>query len=254
MSIETLQYRFEKKDDQGWQSQAEFYADHIRFRVNRKDLTGIMGLDDDLKPIRNPPMTISRAFDGQKQQYARQNEPVRVKHGREGGAYGITIPQVWAYGWLRNGAAEFHWDTILSKELWEQRFRDAIYIGDVTEDGRRFEIVDFPQRLEHVTPCIYRVYFARDLAFLPLKIFRNTLDRNEPSTTVHVTRFKTFTVKGKQIAIPLDIQHRETQADGVSHKGETTITVDENSLKVNYPLDDSLFTLNDVNEPSTAIE
>jgi serine/threonine protein kinase len=251
-SIETIQYRFEKKDDQGWQTNAEFYADPIRFRVNRKDVTGIMSLDDDLNPMRNPPMTISSAFDGQIQQYVRQNEPVRIKHGRAGASYGITIPQIWVYGWLRNGAEEFHWDTILSEELWERRFREAIYIGDVLEDGRRFEIVDFPQRLEQVTPCIYRVYFARDLAFLPLKVFRSTLIGNELSTTTNVTRFKTFTVNGNQIAIPLEIQRRETQADGVSYKGEMTILVDESSLRINHPLDDSLFTLNDHNQTPAA--
>ncbi|APZ95141.1 serine/threonine-protein kinase [Fuerstiella marisgermanici] len=234
-SIRSLAYRFEVKDSEGWHSKCEFFAERVRFRLNREDVTaGELG----------GMMKMASAFDGTQQQtFDGPRDQLRLKTTIEGASYGVMIPQTYVYAWLLSGKDNHRWDTILDDQVWQQRFREANYIGEITEDGHTLDIVDFPQRINVATPCTFRVYFDRDLGFLPVRYFRQTVARNELSTTMKVTHHKAFTIDGKQIVIPLKVDFSETQADGVSWRGETTISVDEDSLRVNEPLDESLFTL-----------
>ncbi|MFO1063821.1 MAG: hypothetical protein U0892_08165 [Pirellulales bacterium] len=236
--ISSLQYAFHVKDDNGWHAEAQFFADQTRFRVNRKDLAGMQ-----VKGERIDPITSASAFDGLRQQYLDTNGRLRLKNGCEGASYGIGTPHVDVYSWLRRGPEDLRWDIICNQDLWKERFAEAEYIGAISENGRTLEIVDFPARLEGQKPCTYRVFFARDLRFFPIKCFRRVSATTETSTTVTVTDFKSIEKDGMTIILPTTLTYSESHADGVSMKQQRTTTVAVNSLKVNEPIDEAVFTI-----------
>lgn len=237
-ALTTLEYTFETKDTEGWHSKAEFHADKERFLIKRVDVTGLLVLDKRLNP-----MTCAAAFDGVRQQYLDANGRLRLKTGVEGAAYTNMTPQQAMYIWLRGGSGDLRWDSVLNQELWERRFAEATYVGAIPEDGRTLEIVDFPQKVKGLKPCVFRVFFARDLGFAPVKCIRRNAATTETSTAMHVNEFKTIVKDGKEYLLPLSLNVTETGADGVSRIQEVTMTVSGPSIKVNEPLDESLFTI-----------
>lgn len=189
-------------------------------------------------------MKIASAYDGKRQQNLHDPVRLRLKDGSEGASYVVGTPQIYAYQWLRHNQKDFRLDVVMDPAVWDDRFRNAIYIGSVNEDGHEFESVDFPQALGNRDPCIYRVYFARELGFLPLKYFRHRLGSNELSTTMEINRYKVLNLETGKVVIPLALNYRETRADRVSKATAMNITVDEATLKVNASVDETLFTLN----------
>jgi len=188
-------------------------------------------------------MSCSSAFDGLRQQYLDANHRLRLKKGAEGASYTNTTPQQYLFMWLRSGSDDLRWDSVQNKELWQRRFAEASYVGAIPKDGRTLEIVDFPQTVDGVQPCVYRVFFARDLEFTPIKYIRRVSATTETSTTMEVSDFKTFLSDSQELVLPLALNVTESGADGVSLKQRITISVSEQSLKVNEPLDESLFTI-----------
>jgi serine/threonine-protein kinase len=236
--LTSLEYTFETKDTEGWHSKAEFHAYKDRFFMKRVDVTGLMVLGKRLDP-----MTCSSAFDGVRQQYLDSNGRLRLKAGAEGAAYTNTTPELAMYMWLRNKPGDWRWDSVRNKDLWDKRFAAATYIGAIPEPGRTLEIVDFPQQVEGLKPCVFRVFFARELGFAPVKFIRRNAATTEISTVMHVTDFKTLVQAGKAYWLPLSLSVTESGADGVSRIQELTMTVSAASIKVNEPVDESLFTI-----------
>ncbi|MBC7820337.1 MAG: hypothetical protein IAG10_25925, partial [Planctomycetaceae bacterium] len=237
--LKSLEYTFETKDAEGWHSKADFHADKVRFLINRQDVTGMWVIDKRLEP-----MSCSAAFNGLRQQYLDANHRLRLKTGPEGASYTNTTPQQYMFMWLRSGADDLRWDSIQNRELWQRRFAEASYVGAIPQDGRTLEIVDFPQKVDGVKPCAYRVFFARDLGFTPIKYIRRVSATTETSTTMEVTELRTIAKDSQEHVLPLALSITESRADGVSLKQRLTITVGEKSLKINEPLDESLFTIN----------
>jgi len=237
--VEQLQFRFHVSQSDGFEADAEFFQSGSHFRVNRADARGTVVAGKRLAPD-----SLISAFDGKRQQLLRDSESsLRLQDGNARATYAMTIPQTYAYAWLRKDEP-LRWDTIVTSALWEERFADATYMGtDRDAEGRLLEMVEFPQRIGVKTPCIFRVWFAPGLGYLPVKLVRRVEETGAVASTMDVTRFKLFTVDGHTIAIPTVVKRQETGADNVSMKLAKTITLDEASLKVNEPIDPTLFTL-----------
>jgi len=237
--VEQLQFRVHVSQSDGFEADAEFFQAGSQFRVNRVDETGML-----VAGKRSDPASFIAAFDGKRQQFQSNNEAsLRLQDGNARATYSIQIPQSYAYAWLRK-AEPLRWDTIVTNALWEERFQDATYVGTARDaEGRLLEIVEFPQRMGVKTPCIFKVWFAPDLGYLPIKLERRVEETGAVSSTVAVTRFKRFSVDGHTIAIPTAVKCHETGADQVSAKMTRTVTVDEATLKVNEPIDPGIFTL-----------
>ena len=237
--LRTLQFAYHFESDTGTTTNAEFIAAGDRFRVDRVDITGA-----EIHGRKNPPMSFSTAYNGKRQQQLdRRQSLMRLEDGNDSARYQLGTPQTFAYGWLRmHGTPALRWDMIVGSNLWEKRFADATYVGKVNEGGRILEVVEFPQR-EVPPPCMFKVFFAPDLGYLPIKYVRRVEETGKISSTMEVTRFKTFDIDGHPIAVPTEVEFQETGADKVSLKQKITLRIDEGSLKVNEDVEDSLFTI-----------
>ena len=135
------------------------------------------------------------------------------------------------------------WDSILDSSLWEQRFEAGTYAGQVTEDDRTFETVDFPQREGVKTPCIFKVYFAEDLQYFPLKWVRRVEGTGKAASTVEVTRFKNIELDGASIVFPLEVQTSITGADQMALARTISLSIEEQSLVLNEDIEPSTFNI-----------
>ena len=238
-ALATLQFAFEVKDDQGWHSNAEFFADKVRFRVNRQDVKGMQ-----VSGQRPEAMRVSSAFDGVQQQYCVDDGPVGNKMGVDGASYSITTPQQFMYAWLLRSPGDFRFDSLLEKEMWDQRFAEATYVGAIPANGETLEIVDFPQNWDGLKPCTYRVFFSRDAGFVPIKYIRRIAATTEASTTLEVTDLKKIELPERRaIGFPMTLKYTETGVDGVSRKQTQSMTIHPETLRVNEPIDESVFTI-----------
>ncbi len=190
------------------------------------------------------PLQFAAAFDDQRFQLLAPHQlRLRVQDGNSEASYSVTTPETFVYQWLQTIGAPFRWDAVLDNANWENAFREAKYIGSVTEGGTALETIEIPQRRGVRTPCIYKVYFSPDLGYLPVKYARRVEQTGEISSTMDVHAHKTFAIDGRTVAVPTLLRYTETGADGVSLKQAISITVDEQSLQVNQDVDDALFTL-----------
>ena len=238
--LKTLQFAYYYESDCGLTGNAKFASSGDRFRLDRVDITGGKILGD-----KSSGMSLSTAYNGNRQQRLDVKQSLlRLKNGNDGVIYGLAIPQTLAYAWLRmHGTPPLRWDSIVGGTLWEERFAEATYVGKVNRNGRILEVVEFPQRKGLNTPCIWKVYFDPDLGYLPIKYVRRVEKTGEVSSTMEVTRFKTFDIAGHTIGVPTEVNFQETGADSVSLVQKKTYRVDEGSLKVNEDVEDRLFTI-----------
>lgn len=239
-AIRTIQFSFESSDSKGWRCKSEFYGDGNRFRVNRQDSTGMM-----LGNQRTPPASFAAAFNGDRYQFRHDSEKIlRLENGNANAQYTIDIPQITLYGWLSTpGKKKLRWDTILDSDVWNQRFETGIYTGRVAEGDRAFETVDFPQRKGVKTPCLFKVYFAEDLQYFPLKWVRRVEETDEVASTVEVSRFTQVDLDGASIVLPLELQVTITGADKMALARTETWSISDETLMVNNDIDASVFNI-----------
>jgi thiol-disulfide isomerase/thioredoxin len=237
--IRNMEYSIQMKSDDGMESNVEIHATGDRFRVNRRDAVGAK-----FGAQRQAPMTVMAAFNGRRQQLFFGNESqLIVKDGNTGATYGTETPELMVYAWLRAPRGHFRWDSIRQSSNWKQRFASATYVGEAMEGHVRLEIVDFPQREGVKTPCYFRVYFAPQLGYLPLKCDRFVDASQELTSWVRVERYKLLEFDGNRVAIPLDVRFEQNAKDGAGLPLGLTFKLAEDSLKINRDIDDGLFTL-----------
>jgi thiol-disulfide isomerase/thioredoxin len=189
-------------------------------------------------------MSVMAAFNGRRQQKLFGNEfRLRLKDGNAGAAYGVDIPELMVYAWLRTPRGDFRWDLIRQPSSWKQRFVGATYVGEATDGQVRLQVVDFPQREGVKTACFFRVYFAPELGYLPLKYDRFVEASKELTSWMRVERYKAMEIDGNRIAIPLDVRYEQNDKDGVGLPMIQTLKVAEDTLKINHDINDGLFTL-----------
>jgi len=239
MLVRSLAFAYDIEDSAGWKAHGEFWGDGTRYRVNRNDERGMLVGDKRIDPL-----TSSSAYDDRRYQLLTPDQSrLRLQDGNAEANYSVGTPQTFLYMWLQEIGKPFRWDCVLSHALWEEKFREARYAGKDEDHDVELEVVEIPERLQVKAPCIYKVYFAPALGYLPVKYARRVEETGEVSSTMVVEKYKTFPVDGRTLAIPTRMKYAESGADGVSFKQSLAITVDEDSLKVNEPIEESLFTL-----------
>lgn len=241
--IQSLMYEFDLESTEGGlKTHVRFASVGSYFRIDREDSSGLI-----VQGRPSAPMISSTAFNGERQQQLnRTNMSLRLQNGVDGARYDIPIPHEFVYGWLDNlNGAMLRWDQILSKKLWDERFAEAISLGTITEAGRILEVVEFPQRANVQTRCVWKVYFATELGYLPIRYERRVESNGALSSTMIVDKYKLFDVDGAQSAIPIKISFVETGADEASLPDTMTMEVNEPSLKINGDviLEEGFFTL-----------
>lgn len=239
MLVRSIAYAYTIENSTGWKMEGEFWGEGTRYRVNRNDIQGMMVGDKRLAPLQSA----SAYDDARYQLLSPHQQRLRIQDGNSEANYSVGTPQTYLYLWLQESGKPFRWDSALSHSAWEQKFKDARYAGKSEDNGIEVEVVEIPQRLQVKTPCIYQICFAPSLGYLPVKYLRRVEQSDAISTTMVVEEYKTLEVDGKTVAIPTRMQYSETGADGMSLKQSLTLTVAEDSLKVNEPIDESLFKL-----------
>jgi hypothetical protein len=226
-------------DSNGRQMGVQFYGDGDNFRVDRVDTTGAV-----VNGRRSPPLKRSAAFDGKRQQLLiDESSRLQLRDGNQNASYAVSTPHTMIYAWLRSADAKFRWDSIHNATIWRQRFSDAKYVGTITENRLVLEIVEFPQREGVKTPCIFRVYFAPLLGYLPIKYERRVEKSGELASSMRVERYKTMEVEGSHGAVPLEVKFEQNNKDTVSLPMVKIAKVNEESIKINHKIDASLFTI-----------
>jgi hypothetical protein len=195
--IRSMEYSFEVIDDKGWKARVDFYAEGTRFRVDRHDITGQWIVNRRIEPSQ-----MSAAYDDQRYQlYTSKPSTLLLKDGSHSARYSNGTPHTRMYGWLRMpDMLPVRWDKNVNGTIWENRFRDAVYKGQVQDNGMELEVVEFPRR-DLRTPFIYKVYFAPRLGYMPVKYVRRVEQTGETSSTMEVTRFREFVVDGRRVGL-----------------------------------------------------
>ncbi len=238
-AIRTLQLDFEIDSSDGWRSKASFIADGNLFRVDRQDISG-MPIDG----RQTPAASFAAAFDGTRYQLRHDSESIlRLEDGNANARYTIDTPQITLYGWLASPGQQLRWDSIRDGTLWTQRFKQGTYAGQIKEGERTFQTVEFPQREGVKTPCIFTVFFADDLHLFPLKWIRRVESTQEVAAVVEVTKYVALERDGVSIVFPLQLRTEITGADKVTRPRTSTISVDENTVKVNSDVDAAKFNI-----------
>ena len=238
-SIRSMEFAFRQESDDGWQANVQFYGEGDRFRVNRQDIVG-----SKFQGQRLAPLSLTSAFNGERQQmFFGDQSRLRLKDGNGGAKYGVVTPQTIVYSWLRAPGGDLRWDVIREPLSWTQRFAEATYVGATVEDREPLAIVEFPQRQGVRTPCIFRVYFAPRLGYLPLKYDRFVEASKELTSWMRVERYNVWEIEGNRVAVPLEVKFGQNDKDRAGLPMTLTFTVAEDTLKVNHDIDDGVFTI-----------
>jgi hypothetical protein len=239
MLVRSIAYSYGIENTTGWKMKGEFWGEGTRFRVNRTDIEGMMVGDKRIAPLIN-----ASAYDDARYQLLTPDQKrLRIQDGNSEANYSVGTPQTYLYLWLQESGKPFRWDSALNHAVWDRKFAEATYTGKVEEEGLELETIEIPQREQVKTPCIFKISFAPALGYLPIKYTRRVEQNNALSTTMFVEKYKTVDVDGKALGIPIQMRYTESGADGVSLKQSLQLTVDEDSLKINEPIDQSLFVL-----------
>ena len=164
-----------------------------------------------------------------------------TKRTLQGNPYGALNPLVLPFVWVLRKGDPWTLESMRNNGVWEQRFTEAKLIGRDRVDGYDCLVVGFP----HATnkDCVYKVYLAIELGYFPLQWQRFVEPGDLLTTNAIVTRFKRFTVKDQIASVPLVLEYEEFGKDNVSLPRKCTYRVAEDSLQVNQPISEDVFTI-----------
>jgi len=144
-------------------------------------------------------------------------------------------PLAMPYLFLVLGPKGADWLATRVEDNWSKAFEKAKYEGEIKEKGMTFGIVRFPGPMPNTH---YRVFFAKELGYYPLKHSLQNEDGSSVSD-VEVTEHKRFETDGNSIIIPLAATLKHGSADA---KVTLQCQIDPKSLRVNAPVDKGSFT------------
>jgi len=159
----------------------------------------------------------------------------------EGRGYQHEVPLIWPYNWLKAPNSPLRWDTLVADENWDRLISCAKVIEPRTFGDQETIGIEMAHLNPGVTKCTYRIWLSPALGFLPLYRERVVDSTDEVSTTVEVQQYKIVDLDGLPFGFPTKVKIVETGRDGVSMKSEILLTVDESTLRVNQPVNQSLF-------------
>lgn len=150
--------------------------------------------------------------------------------------YWLPNPLIIPYLWLTDSMG-MNWSDLKNQDLWAKSFSEARYEGQSREGEFACEVVSMPY-LDRKAGIRVKIYFAKELAYFPIKYVGES-SAGKQVLSVEVTKHKIIDSDGSRIVFPLAI----TMKENVPQVTVDYCTIAEESIKVNQPIDDELFTL-----------
>jgi hypothetical protein len=146
------------------------------------------------------------------------------------------------YDWLTRGSQRTpSWEVLRDDQVWRERFESGKFIADETLDGLACTVVEFPHERSQ-SDARYRVHFAADLGYYPLR-YQRILPNGSLSTDCHVTSYMSIDSTAENGVFPLELVYEETGADGLSTPQRYEIVADPKTVRINVPIADEVFTI-----------
>jgi hypothetical protein len=150
--------------------------------------------------------------------------------------YWLPNPLIIPYLWLTDSMG-MNWSDLKNQDLWAKSFSEAHYEGQSREGDFTCEVASMPY-LDRKAGIRVKVYFAKELAYFPIKYVGESSAGNQV-LSVEVTKHKIIESDGSRIVFPLSI----TMKENVPQVTVEYCTIAEESIRVNKPIDEELFTL-----------
>lgn len=149
-------------------------------------------------------------------------------------------PLLVPYLFLMPSAQVFEWSCLQDAALWRSQFPQGRWVEEAKEGNHTGAWVDFPCSQE--PGATWRVFFAKELDYFPLKI--RLLHSHKPERTAFVEVRDTILKenKGQRIVLPSQSVLYISDKNSNNINNITVIVeVDPDSLQINIPLSDQLF-------------
>lgn len=128
----------------------------------------------------------------------------------------------------------FTWSDIKNESRWMAKFKGAKYLGTMRDAPLTVAKIQMPGYMPE-TRCI--IYFAKELDYYPVRFELSGKDGF--SVMIHVAEYRRVDSLGEPVVVPLVITATQILNGVFSH---SHFTIDPESVKVNEPIDEALFT------------
>lgn len=132
-----------------------------------------------------------------------------------------------------------NWNSIRSDRIWTDVAARARYAGKKEDGGKDYEVLELSRKRYDGVNVKITVLLDPSLNFFPAKVLYHG-DGKLLGDTV-VTRHKLIKSGADELVIPLEVKSRKTSAG--PQPGETTLTIDEHSLRINEEIKEEVFHL-----------
>jgi hypothetical protein len=147
-------------------------------------------------------------------------------------------PLIVPYQWLLDSSADPTWTSVKDPKVWEALRSTAVLVGRETVEDQPCVILELSGQSEYSA----RVALATNLGYLPLQYVVRSPE-GTPVSFMHVRSYKSFVVDGETLWVPTDVEKRQIAYKGITVASQSRYSIIPATLKVNQPIDASLFTL-----------
>ena len=224
------------KEDQAAPQITQFSQSGGLFVVDSQLKDGDYSIDDDAKSMLQH---IIYAFNGSKYQwYIVGRDTVSFSDTcRHPNLYFFPNPLILPYYWLVT--AQSNWSDIKNEEIWNKRFAEAMYAGEITINDKICDVITLPDHEGNKDRKIF-TYFARDLGSYPLRVKIVDLTTNA-IVFIDVEQYTVKQTEMGEFVFPLVITLKHL--DKAQIQVQMSWKLLSESLQVNPSLDDDLFTI-----------
>jgi hypothetical protein len=142
-----------------------------------------------------------------------------------------------AYEWVYPTSAARSWDTLRSRQTWDDVVNRSRFINERKSGGATIAMIEIERLAASGQTFIYSVEFDKDHGSVPIAWSSYLLPDRKFSTSVLVKRWSDAAAgDAGYIRIPIDAEMKSAGASGMFH-------IIENSLRVNKLIDEDLFSI-----------
>lgn len=239
--IASIQYRFNVTMSNGFSSSCEIAREGTKLMVSRSD--GDVPFRTNAAPIKQ-----KVTYDGVLYRQLEQSSGRLLKNSLTRGgtpSAGIELPELMLYAWLLDAKGSstpgFPWADLHDATLWAHRF-DGATLHKLNDSK---VVVDFPSLVPSGKDCTYRVTFDRNSGMLPVQYERVVVANREVASALEVRDVGKYEADGEVTFLPLDIDFRQTHADGISAPLTMGFILDPISVSINKVISDDVFQIPD---------
>lgn len=239
-AIETAQYSYQVAYSMGLKMEVSAYRSQEKYLIERRDVRPANIQTPDASRI--PLLSYSVAFNGQQGQRLNRSTGVLKVNGNPPRQ---SVPDILVkpYSWLLTGQeVPKSLESLRRNDIWEEAFRTAS-----VKEVRRYQnddcVVIMRPTPHTMTPSYYLVYLSPRLGLYPIKYERFDEDTDKLCTKMEVTELLEESGDGGKYIFPLRVLCHESGADGVSYATSLEAVANRDSVIVNLPIDNQIFTI-----------